>query len=152
MKKINILLFIILLKGCSNINNIYDKTFKDEVVTCPNFSSPKGSAELIINSKKNLQTYVGFRGIAKKCYEKNKFTTMYLTVNIRSIRKIYKHDDYVPVKIYLVSIDENEKEYDRDNFEFNLFLKSGSKIVERETFMKINVPKNGKSYIGLIKN
>ena len=149
MKKINILFFIIFFSGCSNVTNVYDKTFKDEIVTCPDISSPKSTSELIINSENNIESYIGFRGISKKCFVKKNEITMYLTVNVRSIRKVYKNDDYIPIKIFLVSVDENGKEYDRNNINFKMFLKSGSKIVDRETDMKIYVPKNGVSYIGL---
>ena len=152
MKKINVLFFIICLQGCSNISNIYDKTFTDEVINCPDFMAPKGTAELIINSEKNVQSYIGFRGISKKCYAKKSGTSMYLSANVRSIRKNYKNDDYIPIKIFLISLDEKGNEYDRDEFEFKMFVKSGSKIVERETNMKVFVPKNGKSYIGLLKD
>ena len=53
MKKINILFFIISLSGCSNITNVYDKTFKDEIITCPKILSPNSTSELIINSENN---------------------------------------------------------------------------------------------------
>lgn len=149
MKKINILFFIISLSGCSNITNVYDKTFKDEIITCPKILSPNSTSELVINSENNVKSYVGFRGISKKCFIKEDEITMYLDVNIRSIRKAYEIDDYIPIKIYLVSVDESGKEYDRNNIEFKMFLKSGSKIVDRETNMKIYIPRNGVSYIGL---
>ena len=152
MKKINVLLFILFLNGCSNLNNVYDKTFKDEIINCPKFSSPRGTAELVVNSDNNVKSYLGFRGISKKCYIRKNEITMYLSVNVRSIRKIYKNDDYIPINIFLVSLDENGKEYDRENVHFDMFLKAGSKIVERETDMKIYVPKKGSSYIGLLND
>ena len=110
--------FYNLSSGCSNITNVYDKTFKDEIITCPKILSPNSTSELIINSENNVKSYVGFRGISKKCFIKEDEITMYLDVNIRSIRKVYEIDDYIPVKIHLVSVDESGKEYDRNNIEF----------------------------------
>ena len=122
MKKINILFFIT-SSGCSNITNVYDKTFKDEIITCPKILSPNSTSELIINSENNVKSYVGL-GYIKKMFYKEDEITMYLDVNNRSIRKVYEIDDYIPVKIYLVSVDESGKEYDRNNIEFKMFLKS----------------------------
>ena len=56
------------------------------------------------------------------------------------------------LKISLVSTNDKGKEHDRDDYEFKLFLKSGSEIVERETNMFVSVPVKGKAYIGLFKN
>ena len=58
-------------------------------------------------------------------------------------------NDYVPITISLVSVDINNKEYDRDEFSYSQFLLKGNKIIERSTNMGIDVPKNGKVYIGI---
>ena len=56
------------------------------------------------------------------------------------------------LKISLVSTTSNDQEFDRDDFEFGFFLKSGNEIVDRETNMSIIVPRDGKVYIGLLQN
>ena len=62
MRKINILLLVFIITGCSNINtnnfNIYDDIFVTKEVNCPLINSPKGSEELIaISEKKNNTSY-----------------------------------------------------------------------------------------------
>ena len=61
----------------------------------------------------------------------------------------YKIDDNIEITLSLVSIDENKKEYDREDFESKFFLKENSKIVDRATEMSVEVPKTGSVLIGL---
>ena len=74
---------------------------------------------------------------------------MELSVNIRAIRNDTTKEDYVPVNIAVVSIDSNEKEFDRDEFNYSQFLLKGSKIVDRETIFDIKVPISGKVILGI---
>tara|TARA_B100000900_G_C20000409_1_gene481517 strand:- start:11 stop:502 length:492 start_codon:yes stop_codon:yes gene_type:complete len=157
MRKINILLFVFIITGCSTINtnnfNIYDDIFVKKEVNCPLINTPKGSEELIAISPKNNNTsYIGFRGIKKTCFLSDDKINMKLTVNLRSVRKNFQNDDFIKIKIALVSTKNNNAEFDRDDFELGFFLKSGSEIVERETNMSIIVPRDGKVYIGLFQN
>ena len=156
-RKINVLLLVFIITGCSNINtnnlNIYDDIFVSKEVKCPLINSPKGSEELIAISQKNNNTsYIGFRGIKKNCSLSGDKIKMNLTVNLRSVRKNFQNDDLIQLKISLVSTHSNLEEFDRDDFELGFFLKSGSEIVERETNMSVIIPKNGKVYIGLFQN
>ena len=71
VRKINILLFVFIITGCStvknNMSNLNEVFFKEEVI-CPLIMTPKGSEELIATSHKNNNTsYIGFRGIKKNC-------------------------------------------------------------------------------------
>ena len=157
MRKINILLLIFIITGCSTINtnnlNIYDDIFVTKEVNCPLINTPKGSEELIAISQKNNNTsYIGFRGIKKICSLSDDKIKMKLTVNLRSVRKNFRNDDLIKLKISLVSTNNNLEEFDRDDFELDFFLKSGSEIVERESNMSVIIPKDGKVYIGLFKN
>ena len=153
MKKINILFVLFTLIGCSSVTNVYDRVFVKKEVFCPNLNTPYGTGELIVSSIENdNNSYVGFRGLKKTCFLDHDEIEMNILVNIRSIRKIFLNDDLIPIKISLVSTDENDKEYDRDDLEIKLFLKAWSKIVERESSMYVVIPKNGKSYIGMFKN
>ena len=77
---------------------------------------------------------------------------MTVFVNIRSIRNNIKDDDYVPIIISLVSIDKKNKEYDRDQFSYSQFLLNNNKTIDRKTKMNVDVPFNGKVYIGLKQN
>ena len=156
VKKINILLFVFIITGCStvknNISNINEVLFKKEV-TCPLITTPKGSEELVANSEINDNTsYVGFKGIKKKCFLSDDNIKMSLVVNLRSVRNNFKNDDLIKLKFSLVSITDNNIEFDRDDFELGFFLKSGSEIVERESNMSVIIPKDGKVYIGLFQN
>ena len=156
VRKINILLFVFILTGCStvknNISNLNEVFFKEEVI-CPLIMTPEGSEELIAISKKNNNTsYVGFRGIKKTCFLSGDIIKMNITVNLRSVRKNFQNDDLIKLKISLVSIKNDNTEFDRDDFELSFFLKSGSEIVERESNMSIVIPKDGKVYIGLFQN
>ena len=156
-RKINVLFFVIIITGCSNINtnnlNIYDDIFLTKEVNCPLINTPKGSEELIATSQKNNNTsYIGFRGIKKTCFLSGDIINMNITVNLRSVRKNFQNDDLIKLKISLVSTNNNNAEFDRDDFELGFFLKSGSEIVERESNMSVIIPKNGKVYIGIFQN
>ena len=156
-RKINVLLLVFIITGCSNINtnnlNIYDDIFVSKEVKCPLINSPKGSEELIAISQKNNNTsYIGFRGIKKNCSLSGDKIKMNLTVNLRSVRKNFQNNDLIKLKISLVSTNNNNVEFDRDDFELGFFLKSGSEIVERESNMSVIIPKDGKVYIGLFQN
>ena len=156
LRKINILLFVLIMTSCStvknNISNINEIFFK-EVVNCPLISTPEGSGELIAISETNDNTsYVGFRGIKKSCFLSGDYIKMYLIVNLRSVRNNFENDDLIKLKISLVSTTDSDLEFDRDDFELGFFLKSGSEIVERESNMSIIIPKDGKVYIGLFQN
>ena len=155
-RKINILLFVLIMTSCStvknNISNINEFFFK-EVVNCPLISTPEGSGELIAISETNDNTsYVGFRGIKKSCFLSGDYIKMYLIVNLRSVRNNFENDDLIKLKISLVSITDSDIEFERDDFELGFFLKSGSQIVERVANMNVTIPKNGKVYIGIIQN
>ena len=154
--KINILLFVFIITGCStvknNMSNLNEVFFKEEVI-CPLIMTPEGSEELIAISQNNNNTsYVGFRGIKKTCFLNGDIINMNITVNLRSVRKNFQNDDLIKLKISLVSTKNNNAEFDRDDFEFGFFLKSGSEIVERESNMSVIIPKDGKVYIGLFQN
>ena len=156
VRKINILLFVFIITGCStvknNMSNLNEVFFKEEVI-CPLIRTPEGSEELIAISQKNNNTsYIGFRGIEKNCSLRGDKIKMNLTVNIRSVRKNFQNDDLIKLKISLVSTKNNNAEFDRDDFELGFFLKSGSEIVERESNMSVIIPKDGKVYIGLFQN
>ena len=156
VRKINILLFVFIITGCStvknNISNLNEILFKEEVI-CPLIMTPEGSEELIAISQKNNNTsYIGFRGIKKNCSSRGDKIKMKLTVNLRSVRKNFQNDDLIKLKISLVSTNNNLEEFDRDNFELGFYLKSGSEIVERESNMSVIIPKKGKVYIGLFQN
>ena len=157
IRKINILLFVFIITGCStvnnNISNIYDDIFVTKKVSCPQIYTPEGSEELIAISQNNNNTsYVGFRGIKKTCFLSGDLIKMNITVNLRSVRKNFQSDDLIKLKISLVSTKNNNAEFDRDDFELGFFLKSGSEIVERESNMSVIIPKDGKVYIGLFQN
>ena len=156
VRKINILLFVFIMTGCStieiNISNI-NEFFINEEVNCPLIRTPEGSGELVAISETNDNTsYVGFKGIKKNCFFSDDNIKMNLVVNLRSVRHNFKNDDLIKLKISLVSTTVSDTEFDRDDFELGFFLKSGSQIVERKSNMNIIVPKNGKVYIGLIQN
>ena len=154
-RKINILLFVFIITGCStvnnNISNIYDDIFVAKEVTCPLINTPEGSEELIAISQTNNSSYVGFKGIKKFCFLSDDKIKMKLAVNIRSVRNNFQNDDIIDLKISLVSTKVNDEEFDRDDLELDFYLKSGSEIVDRETNMGVVVPKDGKVYIGLLQ-
>ena len=133
-----------LLSSCS--------TLKKEVVTCPNTSSPKGAEEILVQSENELPVYMGLRGVKLYCTSNGSDVDMEASVNIRAIRNNIDDDDYVPITITVVSVDTNNKEYDRDEFSYSQFVLKGNKIVERSTNMNLNVPSNGRVYIGIKQN
>ena len=130
-----------LLSSCS--------TLEKEVVTCPNTSSPKGAEEIVVKSENGFPVYMGLRGVELYCTNSGTDIDMEASVNIRALRNNIIDNDYVPITISLVSVDINNKEYDRDEFSYSQFLLKGNKIIERSTNMGIYVPKNGKVYIGI---
>ena len=157
VRKINILLIVFFITGCSsvnnNISNMYDRIFVKKEVSCPLIKTPEGSEELVAISETNNNTsYIGFRGIKKNCFLSNDNIKMNLAVNLRSVRKNFQNDDLIKLKISLVSTKKNNVEFDRDDFKLGFFLKSGSEIVEREANMSVIIPKDGKVYIGLFQN
>ncbi len=146
MKKIILLLFFI-VSNCSSLDNT------SKVTVCPKLTSPKGTEEILLLSKNNIETYVGFRGIKSICYKKNdREIKMKLQVNLRTIRKNPELDDYLPVTLALVSINDNKIEMDRDEFSFEFFLRANRKLIERKTIMEVIIPKNGEALLGIIKN
>ena len=141
MIKVFIIILFLFLNGCS--------TFEKKVVECPKLISPKEAAEIVVNSENNLPVYLGFRGVQKFCFKDGDHIQMELSVNIRAIRKDTTKEDYVPVNIIVVSIDLNEKEFDRDEFNYSQFLLKGSKIVDRATTFDLKVPAGGQVLLGI---
>tara|TARA_B110000483_G_scaffold108210_1_gene131898 strand:+ start:741 stop:1169 length:429 start_codon:yes stop_codon:yes gene_type:complete len=141
MFKTYIGILLIVLSSCS--------TFKKEVVNCPSITSPKGTEEIIVNSQNNLPVYIGFRGIELTCVKNGSYIDMEAVVNIRSIRNNINEDDYAPIKISLVSINDSNEEYDRDDFKYSQFLLNGKRIIDRITKMNVEVPNKGKVLIGI---
>ena len=146
MKKIYIFLFLLFLTNCTSVVDEYVYGGKTE---CPNLTSPKGSEELIVKTEKDVGIYIGFRGIKTKCLLNRTLIKMDLEVNIRSIRNQIEFDDSVTINLSLVSTDKNEKIFERDDLSLNIFLKEGSKIIDRSTKMSVNVPMNGEVLLGL---
>ena len=136
-----IIISFLFFNGCS--------TFKKEVVECPKLISPKKAAEIVVNSESNLPVYLGFRGVKKFCFKDGNDIQMELSVNIRAIRNDTTKEDYVPVNISVVSIDLNEKEFDRDEFNYSQFLSKGSKKVDRATTFELKVPAGGQVLLGI---
>ena len=89
------------------------------------------------------------RGIKTYCTKDNDNIEMEISVNVSAIRKDNNMEDFVPVNITLVSTDMNNKEYDRDSFQYSQFLLKGSKIVDRETDFDIKIPNGGQVHLGL---
>ena len=141
MIKILIIILFLFLNGCT--------TFKKEAVECPKIVSPKKAAEIIVNSESNLPIYLGLRGVQKSCFKDGTNIEIELSVNIRAIRNDTTVEDYVPVYISVVSIDSNEKEFDRDEFKYSQFFLKGSKIVDRATVFDLKVPAGGKVLLGI---
>ena len=141
MIKVFIIILFLFFNGCS--------TFKKDVVECPKLISPKKAAEIVVNSESNLPVYLGFRGVEKLCFKDGDDIQMELSVNIRAIRNDTTEEDYVPVNISVVSIDLNEKEFDRDQFNYSQFLLKGSKIVDRATIFDLKVPAGGQVLLGI---
>ena len=141
MIKVILGLSFFLLSSCS--------TLETEVVTCPNTSSPKGAEEIVVKSENGLPVYMGLRGVELYCTNSGTDIDMEASVNIRALRNNIIDNDYVPITISLVSVDINNKEYDRDEFSYSQFLLKGNKIIERSTNMGVDVPIKGKVYIGI---
>ena len=127
----------------------FDTTSK--VTICPKLTSPKGAEEVLLKSKGNFDTYVGFRGVNSICYKDGSSIKMILEVNVRAVRKKIDIDDSLPINLALVSVDEKKIELDRDEVTIDLFLRSKRKTIERKTLMEVIVPKNGEALIGIIK-
>ena len=123
-------------------------TFKKEV-ECPKLISPKKASEIVVYSENKLPVYLGFRGVQKFCFKDEDDIEMELSVNIRAIRNDTTKEDYVPVNISVVSVDLNEKEFDRDEFNYSQFLLKGSKIVDRATRFELKVPNGGQVLLGI---
>ena len=141
MVRFFIIIVFLFLYGCS--------TFKKDIVECPKLVVPKKAAEIVVNSEGNSPVYLGFRGVQKFCFKDGDDIEMELSVNIRAIRNDTKKEDYVPVNISVVSVDLNEKEFDRDEFNYSQFLLKGSKIVDRATTFELKVPAGGQVLLGI---
>ena len=141
MMKLFIFLFLLIFTGCS--------TFKKEVVDCPKLTSPKTAAEILVNSKNNSPVYIGIRGVQTYCLKASNHIEMDVSVNIRAIRKDITNDDYAALRLSIVSVDKNNKEYDRDELSYSQFLLIGSKRVDRKTNLSLDVPINGQVYLGI---
>ena len=111
--------------------------------------APKKAAEIIVNSESNSPVYLGFRGVQKLCFKDGQDIQMELSVNIRAIRNDTTKEDHVPVNISVVSVDLNDKEFDRDKFNYSQFLLKGSKIVDRATTFELKVPSGGQVLLGI---
>ena len=141
MIRVFVIISFLFFNGCS--------TFKKDVIECPKLIAPKKAAEIIVNSESNSPVYLGFRGVQKFCFRDGDDIQMELSVNIRAIRNDITNEDYVPVNISVVSVDSNEKEFDRDEFNYSQFLLKGSKIVDRATTFYLKVPSGGKVLLGI---
>ena len=141
MIRVFIIISFLFLYGCS--------TFKKNVVQCPKLIAPKKAAEIVVNSEGNSPVYLGFRGVQKFCFKDDDDIQMELSVNVRAIRNDTTKEDYVPVNISVVSVDSNEKEFDRDEFNYSQFLLKGSKIVDRSTTFDLIVPSGGHVILGI---
>ena len=141
MIRVFIIISFLFSYGCSS--------FKKDVVECPKLIAPKKAAEIVVNSEGNSPVYLGFRGVQKFCFKDGDDIQMELSVNIRAIRNDTTKEDYVPVNISVVSIDANEKEFDRDEFNYSQFLLKGSKIVDRATTFELKVPAGGQVLLGI---
>ena len=141
MFRVFTIISFLFLYGCS--------TFKKDVVECPKLIAPKKAAEIVVNSEGNSPVYLGFRGVQKFCFKDGDDIQMELSVNIRAIRNDTTKEDYVPVNISVVSVDLNEKEFDRDEFNYSQFLLKGSKIVDRATTFELKVPAGGQVLLGI---
>ncbi|MDC1356046.1 hypothetical protein N8310_00500 [Pseudomonadota bacterium] len=133
--------FILILTGCS--------TFKKEVVDCPKLTSPRSAAEILVNSKNNLPVYIGIRGVQTYCLKASNYIDMDVSVNIRAVRKDITKDDYAPLRLTIVSVDEKNQEFDRDELSYSQFLLRGNGIIDRRTDLSLDVPNNGKVYLGI---
>ena len=130
-----------ILSSCSTVKTV--------VVTCPITTTPRGAEEIVAKSENGFPVYIGFRGVDYYCTSSGGDIDMEISVNLRAIRKNPIDNDYMPVTISIVSLDVEDKEYDRDDFSYSHFLLKGNKIVERSTDMNVTIPNNGKVYIGI---
>ena len=133
--------FLLMFSGCS--------TLKEEVVDCPKLTSPISAAEIIAKSENKLPIYIGIRGVTKYCSKSSQDIKMNVSVNIRAIRKGITIDDYVPLKLSIVSVDKDYNEYDRDELSYSQFLLIGSKTVDRKTDLSLYVPSDGEVFLGI---
>ena len=141
MIKIFIIILFLIFNSCT--------TFKKEIIECPKIISPKKASEIAVYSEKNVPVYLGFRGVQKECYKDGKNIQMELSINIRAIRNDTSQEDYVPVNITIVSVDFDDNEFERDEFNYSQFLLKGSKIVDRATTFDITVPIGGQVFVGI---
>ena len=141
MIRVFIIISFLFFNGCS--------TFKKVVAECPKLIAPKKAAEIVVNSESNSPVYLGFRGVQKFCFKDGDDIQMELSVNIRAIRTDTAKEDYVPVNISVVSVDLNEKEFDRDEFNYSQFLLKGSKTVDRKTDLNLDIPRGGEAFLGI---
>ena len=141
MIRVFIIIAFLFLNSCS--------TLKKDVIVCPKLIAPKKVAEIVVNSESNLPVYLGIRGVQKFCFKDGDDIQMELSVNIRAIRNDTTNEDYVPVNISVVSLDSNEKVYDRDEFNYSQFLLKGGKIVDRATIFDLKVPAGGQVLLGI---
>ena len=133
--------FLLIFTGCSTLNQ--------EVVDCPKLTSPKSAAEILVKSENNLPVYIGIRGIQTYCSKASDHIEMDVSVNIRAVRKDITKDDYARLRLSIVSVDENNKEFDRDELYYSQFLLIGNKTIDRSTSLNLNVPNNGQVYLGI---
>ena len=133
--------FLLILTGCSSL--------KKEVVVCPKLTSPRSAAEIIVNSENNLPIYIGIRGVEAYCFKGSNHIEMDVSVNIRAVRQDITKDDYAPLNLSIVSVDEKNQEFDRDELSYSQFLLIGNKIIERRTELSLDIPDNGKVYLGI---
>ena len=141
MIRLIVIISFLFFSGCS--------TFKKDVVECPKLIAPKKAAEIVVYSESNSPVYLGFRGVQRICFKDGDDIQMELSANIRAIRNDISNEDYVPVNISVVSVDLNEKEFDRDEFNYSQFLLKGSKIVDRATTFNLKVPTGGQVLLGI---
>ncbi len=141
MIRVFIIISFLFFNGCS--------TFKKVVVECPKLIAPKKAAEIVVNSESNSPVYLGLRGVQKFCFKDGDNIKMELSVNIRAIRNDSTKEDFVPVSISVVSVDLNENEFDRDEYNYSQFLLKGSKIVDRATTFDLKVPARGQVLLGI---
>ena len=141
MIKLIIICFFLIINSCSS--------FKKDIVYCPKVITPKKAAEVLVVSENNSLVYIGLRGVKTNCIKDNNDIKMKISVNVRAIRNEINIEDFVPVKISVVSTDINNKEYDRDSFEYFQFLLKGSKIVDRVTTFDLKIPNNGQIFLGI---
>ena len=130
-----------MLTGCSIL--------RQEVIECPKITSPKSAAEIFVNSENNSPVYIGIRGVQTYCSMATDHIEMDVSVNIRAVRKNITKDDYAPLTLSIVSVDANNKEYDRDELTYSQFLLIGNKTIDRTTELNIYVPEDGKVYLGI---